>query len=257
MRAGVFQCAGGGLTPDERLSRLSRAIKREALDVVVCSELFMSGYNVGALLRTRAEPCGGAFADKIEQLARTTGTAIVYGYPESDGKRLYNSAVCITPDTGVICNRRKLLLPPGFEGEYFAPSDAGLTCFDLHGLRCAIVICYEVEFPEVIRSIVESGAQVVLVPTALGAQWRNVAHQLIPTRAFENGVWLLYANHAGEENGLRYLGNSCIVAPNGSVAARAGAGEELISATLALDEVDHAQARLPYLRDLKSLRKLL
>jgi predicted amidohydrolase len=99
-----------------------------------------------------------------------------------------------------------------------------------------------------------AGAQIVAVPTALAAQWHNVAYQLIPTRAFENGVWLLYANHAGEEFGQRYLGASCIIAPDGKDAARAGDEETLISARIDLEAVTNAQKRLPYLVDGAKLR---
>ena len=71
----------------------------------------------------------------------------------------------------------------------------------------------------------------------------------MPTRAFENGIWLAYANHAGQENGLEYLGGSKIVAPDGVIEADAGAGAELISTVIDPARVTAAQQRLPYLRD--------
>ena len=80
---------------------------------------------------------------------------------------------------------------------------------------------------------------------------------LIPTRAFENGLWLLYANYAGEENGFSYLGGSCIVAPDGRDAARAGDHEKLITARIDLQEVKAARQRLPYLEDVTALREKL
>ena len=97
----------------------------------------------------------------------------------------------------------------------------------------------------------------IIVPTALGADWAIVADKLIPTRAFENGVWLAYANHAGIENQLPYYGGSCIAAPNGSEAARAGVAEELIIANVDIESVQKAQARLPYLQGVKQLRSKL
>lgn len=60
----------------------------------------------------------------------------------------------------------------------------------------------------------QQGAQLVLVPTALGAQWGHVADAVMPARAFENGVALAYANSAGTENGLEFLGVSVIVLPS-------------------------------------------
>lgn len=256
MRAGVFQCAGGGLSPPDRLHRLAGVLQPDQFDLVVCPELFMSGYHAGDALVEFAQPCGGAFTLQVAELARSNGSAIVYGYPERDGKHLYNSAACVDSSGEVIANHRKMLLPPSFETRYFQAGD-GLTLFDLSGIRCAMLICYDAEFPEAVRAAAEAGAQVVIVPTALADEWGSVALQMMPTRAFENGVWLLYANHAGVENGIRYFGSSCIVAPDGRDAARAGAEEELILASLDPQRVADARARLPYLNDVGLLRSRL
>lgn len=256
MRAGIFQGACAGLTPQERIERLSGAIKGKALDLVVCPELFASGYNVGEVLHDLAEPCGGPIAAGMGEIARAHGTAIVYGYPERDGDAVYNAAAVIDATGELVANHRKTLLPPGFEPDTFAPGDT-MTHFSLGDVRCCLLICYEAEYPEAVRAAAEAGAQVVIAPTALVEQWQSVAMQLMPTRAFENGVWLLYANHAGVENGAHYLGASCIAAPDGSDAARAGRDEELIVADLDMERVAQMQARLPYLRDVRALRTVI
>lgn len=49
---------------------------------------------------------------------------------------------------------------------------------------------------------------------------------MIPTRGFENGVVLAYTNHAGHENGMAFLGESFIAAPDGQELARVGADPE-------------------------------
>lgn len=118
-------------------------------------------------------------------------------------------------------------------------------------MTISILICYEVEFPEAVRIAAARGAEFVVVPTALVDQWGVVAERVVPARAFENGVWLAYANHAGHENGLDYLGGSKIVAPDGRIEADAGPQEELIVATIDPQRVKAAQQRLPYLRDYK------
>ena len=155
-----------------------------------------------------------------------------------------------------MANHRKLLLPPGAELRYFKQG-GGLTLFDLNGFCCSILICYDAEYPEAVRAAAEAGAQVIIVPTALVKKWSTVALQLMPTRSFENGVWLLYANHAGIENESDYFGGSCIVRPDGKDAARAGANEELIFTELDVDSVTAAQTRLPYLADVRRLRNIL
>lgn len=256
MRIGIFQCAGGGLSTRARLDKLTAAIGQESFDLVVCPELFLSGYTVGESIIELAESQSGEFAQQVAALAMTCGSAILYGYPERHGNQLFNSALCINKQGRVIANHRKLLLPPGFESDYFE-SGKGLTLFELNGICCAILICYDAEFPEAVRAATKAGALLVCVPTALTEQWRSVAFNMMPTRAFENGVWLAYANHAGSENGVNYLGASCIVAPDGKDYARAGHEETLISARFDAEHVAAARARLPYHENIKRLQKLM
>ena len=256
MKAAVFQCDGAGLSPQDRLEKLARAIEGRGLDLVVCPELFMSGYYVADQLHALAEPADGPFAQSVATLARASNTAIIYGYPERDSSTVYNSALAIGADGATLANHRKLAIPPGSEEGWFAPG-SGLTLFQLGGMTCAILICYDAEFPEAVRAACLAGAETVIVPTALSDQWDQVADRVIPARAFENGCWLLYANHAGTENGLTYHGGSCILTPQGRDAARAGRSEELITAMIDAQTVAAARARLPYFRDLADLRPRL
>jgi predicted amidohydrolase len=256
VRAGIFQCDGGGLSPHERLAQLEHAILGQQLDLVVCPELFLSGYAVGDDVRQFAETQDGVFSNRVASLARHQKTAIVYGYPEQQNELLFNSAICIDNKGHVVSNHRKMLLPPGFESEYFTSGDQ-LSTFNLGPVKCAMLVCYDVEFPESVRAAAEAGAQIIIVPTALSEQWGVVAHKLVPTRAFENGVWVLYANHAGVENNARYLGNSCIVAPDGTDVIRAGTKQQLIIAEISLEAVTQAQTRLPYLQVVPQLRAII
>jgi predicted amidohydrolase len=247
MRAGVWQSDGAGLTAAERLARLEAAIKGQELDLVLCPELFACGYHIGEDIARLAEAADGPFAQAVADLAARTGTAVLYGYAERDGDRVYNSAQLVGPD-GPIAHHRKLVIPPGPETGHFAEGQ-GCAVFEFAGMRCAILICYDAEFPEGPRAAALAGAEVLFVPTALSDQWGNVSREVMPARGFENGLWLLYANHAGVENGLSYYGGSRIVGPVGQSVALAGDGPELIAAELDAAAVRAARARLPYLAD--------
>jgi predicted amidohydrolase len=120
-------------------------------------------------------------------------------------------------------NHRKLQLPSDYERENFMRGGR-LTLLDLAGWKAALLVCYDVEFPEAVRACALGGAELVVVPTALRDRWGFVANTMIPTRAFENGVFLLYANYAGSEGDWNYLGASCAIGPDGSEIARAGEG---------------------------------
>lgn len=256
LKAGIFQSNGAGLKPVERLVNLEEAIADQQLDLVVCPELFMSGYNVGSQLHELAETADGPFAQRVAELAQQAGTAICYGYPERDGETVYNSALVVSAAGHVLANHRKLAIPPGFEQNFFASGDQ-LTRFELGGIKCALVICYDVEFPETIRAACTAGAEIIIIPTALGTQWDQVAHRVVPARAFENGCYALYANHAGSEGDITYAGASCIVGPDGRDVARAAEEPQLVTATLEAARVAAARQRLPYLSDLVALRAKL
>jgi nitrilase len=139
---------------------------------------------------------------------------------------------------------RKLAIPPGFEADHFRRGE-GCSLFIYKGLQIATLICYDAEFPETARHVARMGAELTLVPTALGTQKDWVSKIMIPTRAYENGVFLAYANSAGTENGMTFLGQSFIAAPNGKELARPEASPQLIHAELKLDEVRNAQTVCP------------
>lgn len=244
----VGQSPGELLGPEARLAWLEQrlqALGPGAADLLVLPELFLTGYNAGDSLLTWSQTRDGPWAQRIAALARTHRLAIQYGYAEQDGGELFNAAACFDAKGRYLGGHRKLLLPPGFEADHFTTGQQ-TELFELAGLKIATLICYDAEFPETFRRVVAAGADLVLVPTALGAQWAVVAERLIPARAFENGCFVCYANHCGEENGLSYLGASCIIAPDGQELARAGLGEELLCTELDRAAVARARQRLPY-----------
>lgn len=247
MRIAVFQSEADESEPEQRISKLEQALKQQQTDLLICPELYTSGYNMGELIKSRAESHNDNISIQIAELAKRYNTAIVYGYPEADNNNIYNSALCIDNNGKQLANHRKLLLPPGFESDYFKAGDS-MSFFSINGAKFCILVCYDAEFPESVRAAALAGAHCIIVPTALSDNWGVVADKVMPARAFENGVWLFYANHAGTENGLSYYGGSCIVKPDGSDAARAGADEETIYAKIDIDAVISAQQRLPYLK---------
>ena len=263
LRVAIYQYQARDELPSERLQHLSQTLQqlgKGGADLLVCPELFLSGYNVGKRVVEYSESRNGSFAAQVAELATQWQIAILYGYPEQDGPTRYNSALCIGKEGGQLVNHRKLFLPSDFERRWFATGDS-LTLFELSGWKIAILICYDVEFPEAVRACAKAGADLVLVPTALKENWGVVAHRVVPTRAFENGVFLIYANYAGQEGDWRYLGHSCVVSPAGEDLVRGSQEEQLLTATLEPNQLSQARKTLPYLKDLEKglegLRKTL
>ena len=250
-RLAVLQSPSELVGPEARLAWLGdmlREITGRGVDLVLLPELFMTGYNVGSNLVAWAEPADGPFARRVAALAKADEVAIHYGYPECCDGMIYNAAQCIGPDGECLGTHRKLILPPGFEADHFHPG-AGCTVFTYRGLRIATLICFDIEFPETARHAAELGAELLLVPTALGSQWGWVGRTMVPTRGFENGIFLAYANHSGTESGMSFLGESFVSSPDGRELIRAGAAPAVLTVEIDVTLVRAAQARLPYLAD--------
>ena len=256
MKVGVYQCDAAGWTAAERLARLDALVAGRHLDLLLCPELYATGHHVGDRHAALAEGPDGSFAQGAAAIARRHRTAIVYGYAEPASNGVLNAALCVGPDGERLARHVKTMIPPGYEQGRFTAGE-GATLFEVCGLRCALLICYENEFPEASRLMALAGAQVILAPTALGAEWAFIADHVIPVRAFDSHVWMLYADHGGVEEGKAYAGRSCIVDPFGRVVARAGMGDELLVAEVTAAPVAEAREALGYVDGAEAIRARL
>jgi predicted amidohydrolase len=219
--------------------------------LVVFPEMFLTGYNIGAAVRELAEPSDGPSLAALGEIAQKAGTAIVCGYPERAGDRLFNSAVFLDAEGETLANYRKSQLFGAFEMAYFTPGSQ-LVISEFGGIKVGFLICYDIEFPEPARHLAQAGVQLLLVPTALMAPGVPVARRVVPSRACENQIFVAYANRPGREGDLDYVGESCIVGPDGDDLARAVAGEALIMAEIDPAAITACRRDYDYLADLRS-----
>jgi predicted amidohydrolase len=217
--------------------------------LLITPELYLTGYDIGDQVRELARlDLTGA----VRQIAREAGLAILAGLPEPAGERLYNTAILVGGRGEELLRYRKTHLFGDLDRRYFVPGDDLVAVAELHGVRMAVLICYDVEFPETVRAAAERGAELIAVPTAQMTPFEFVAEQVVRTRAWENQVYLAYVNHDGRERTLEYVGRSSIVAPSGDVLAGAGHGDQLLLATIDTEVVARARAQNPYLNDRRS-----
>ncbi|KUL35133.1 carbon-nitrogen hydrolase [Streptomyces sp. NRRL F-4489] len=220
--------------------------------LLVCPELFLTGYAIGADVHRLAEPADGPSARAIAEIATAHGLAILYGYPERAPERhgtVYNSAQLIGPDGIALANYRKTHLFGCFEREWFTPGDQPVVQAELDGIRIGLLICYDVEFPENVRAHALAGTDLLLVPTAQMHPFQIVPEQVIPVRAFENQMYVAYVNRVGAEGEFEFVGLSCLAGPDGVVRARAGRAEQLVQAAVDPAFLAEARENNPYLRD--------
>jgi predicted amidohydrolase len=250
MRLAVYQGPGASGDVPGNLAIIRGAAASAAAEgarLVVFPELFTTGYNLGARLRELAEPLSGPSLHAIGAAAADAGLAILTGFCERDGKRLFNSAVLVERDGSLRTVHRKCHLFGSMEGALFAPGDT-LAVVEFDRLRIGILICYDIEFPEAVRALALAGAELVAVPTTLMAPNDLIARAMVPARAAENQVFVAYANRTGGEGDLAYIGQSCIVGPDGADLARASHDEEeLLLADLDPAVITRARSAYCYL----------
>nr|WP_316655907.1 carbon-nitrogen hydrolase family protein [uncultured Gellertiella sp.] len=233
-----------------KIEQAARNAAAMGAGLLVAPELAVSGYALGPLFRTLAEPLDGPAVIRLKAIAAECGLAIVAGFPERAGPDIYNSAVLVQPDGTVHCYRKCHLYGPA-ERATFSVSHDPPDLVSLGSLKLGMLICYDVEFPEMVRGLALSGAQLIVVPTALpaGPSARLVSNLIVPARAMENQLFIAYADLCGAENGCAYEGRSVIAAPDGEYLARAGLEETLLFARINPAAYVVTEAETPYLAD--------
>ncbi|MFK8252070.1 nitrilase-related carbon-nitrogen hydrolase [Ancylobacter terrae] len=209
--------------------------------LVVLPECSLTGlaFSDRATLRAHAEPLEGPGVTAWRDAAARRGIHIVAGFAESAGDRLFNTAVLVTPEGDVATYRKTHLF--GNECGLFDLGDR-LVCADTCWGRVGLAICYDLWFPEVARALALAGASLVAAPSnwftpprqadEAGAQVPMAFH-LATAAACSNELTIACADRIGAENGVRFLGGSFVLGPNGRPIAgpAAGDGEALLLAT--------------------------
>jgi predicted amidohydrolase len=220
--------------------RLARETLREAIDggasIVVLPELVTSGYVFESAQEARALALEvDALADWAEEAARAEAV-VVGGFAElgADGA-IYNSAAVFGPAGLLVVyrkahlwDREKLCFEPGFD-----PAPVIETPFG----RLGVAVCYDLYFPEVTRGLALAGADLIVVPANLPLfprpeGERPVEIALAQATAHVNKVWVAVCDRTGPERGVEWTGASCIVNPDGWLAAAPveGYGEGILYA---------------------------
>lgn len=221
MIVGLYQCSSPAGDLDLGFATVETALKAAAaagVGMLVMPEVFLPGYNSA----TKQSPKGwdGALERLGAQCAKYD-IALTIGLPEFTGGTVYNSAFAIGADGLVIATYRKVQLFGPNENALYRPGEAHVV-FDYQGTRFGLLICYDVEFPEHCRALARAGAEAILVPTANMMPFENVNQVMVPARAAENSLTVVYANYCGSEGDLDYVGLSTICGPDGYVLASLG-----------------------------------
>ena len=168
-----------------------------------------------------------------------------------DGK-VYNTAMVFDRSGNCIASYDKThLFTPMGEDDYYTPGDH-LCRFPLDGVQCGIIICYDVRFPELTRSLAVEGLDMLFVVS----QWPKVRtfhlRTLTTARAIENQMFVVCCNSCGTAGETVYGGNSAIIDPWGQTIALAGEYETTLAGNCDLSVLTDIRNTIPVFRDRKT-----
>jgi nitrilase len=218
--------AGNSRAALETAKQMLAAAGAAGAQVLVLPETWVQGYNYDQIPAT-ALPRYGDWQAELAKACAEAGCGLVIGYAERDGAAVYNAALALDSRGAEIAHYRKIQLYGPRESAIYAAGDAYAT-FDLQGTRCALLICYDIEFAPHVAHLAAQGVALILVPTANMLPFTHVAAATVPAMAANHGLAIAYANYCGTEGDLDYAGGSVIAGPHGEVLAQAGATPALL-----------------------------
>lgn len=257
--AALFQgCSKPGQTA-ANLSCMKEQMRRASLvgaSLIIFPELFTTGYHLPegfSGFRNLSEPRDGPCFQELSAAARELGVAVIYGYPELDrssgGDVYYNSVQFIDKNGVSLTNYRKTHLWIKGEPEVFTAGSQLPDVVDYDGVKIGLLICYDVEFPETVRSLTLRGAEFIVVSTAVEYPISRVA-DIVQVRALENQVFVAYVNHCGTESGVEMFGHSLCCGPASTLVMSGSFKEEtLLLATIDVEECQRVRAHHSYLKN--------
>lgn len=239
----------------QKIESFARQAAEKGVQILAFPECCITGYwflrNLfRPALMELAEPVpDGASTQRLLALSRELNLTIGAGLVERDHDHLYNSYVVAMPD-GQVRRHRKI---QAFENEHIS-CGSEYTVFDAPpGVRVGVLVCYDNNIIENVRITALKGAQLLLAPHQTGgcnslsphgmkpidpALWHNRAQdpaairaelvgpkgkgwlmRWLPSRAHDNGLFLLFANGIGIDDNEVRTGGAMILDPYGRTLA--------------------------------------
>jgi predicted amidohydrolase len=247
-----FAPAGAREANRERIAELTAVAAGRGAKLIVFPEYASYFVNpMDATIVANAEDLDGEFVATLTALAAEYGVVIVAGLAEraSDADHFRNTVVAVRGD-GLLGAYRKQHLYDAFgqtESDWVEAGETGsATTFEVAGLRFGLMTCYDLRFPEVARTLVDAGADALLVP----AEWvRGPLKEhhwttLLAARAIENTTYVVASDHPAPVG----VGHSQIIDPQGVVLAGVGSDDGIAIAVIERAAIDRVRDVNPSLR---------
>jgi predicted amidohydrolase/GNAT superfamily N-acetyltransferase len=167
----------------------------------------------------------------FKRLADETRMYIIAGtHPVIQEGQLFNAAHLFTPN-GQVFRQKKVHLTPSERGSYQMSRGHGFYVYHTDYGKIAILVCYDVEFPEAARVLAEGGAQILFVPSCTDERQAFCrVRYCSQARAIENQIYVAMASTVGNLPDVpcmaTHYGQASILTPSDYFFARDGIAAE-------------------------------
>ena len=251
MKIGCIQLNIGFGKVEENYARAEKFIREAAsqgAEIIVLPEMWNTGYALEKLDEL-ADVNGERTRAFLSSLSKELGVHIVGGSVSvKRGDQFYNTMYTFNNDGQLVGEYSKAHLFRLMDEHLYLEAGSEMNRFALGDIEAAGVICYDIRFPEWLRSHALAGAKVLFVP----AQWPTprIDHwkTLLQARAIENQCFVIAVNRIARkvEN---FNGQSMIIQPWGEVLWTGAEDEELAIIDVDFSIVDEVRGRIPVYDD--------
>ena len=229
-KSGKITIATCQITVGSNISANARRIRKEIdaagrrkADIAHFPESALSGY-AGADFKSWDDFDWDLLTEEMKALCRHVSKRKIWvivggAHHLSSGNLPHNSLYLISPDGG-IADRYDKRFCTSVDLQYYTPGDH-FGIFEIQGIRCGMLICYDVRFPELYRQYKRRDVE-VMFHSFYNARARRagILSEIIPptvrARAASNYMWVSAANSSGHYQEWP----SFLARPDGTVAAR-------------------------------------
>jgi len=236
------------LDKQSNIKKMEKYIKKIKADIYVFGELSLTGYSVKDEIREIAEDINGKSIKQIKKIAEENKCYIVFGMPlkNSNVEGLINNASIFVHPNGKldIYNKWFLITFGPFEEKIYFDEGENFQICDTKFGKIGLIICYDLFFPELCRLYSMQGADIIICISASPSTTRKYFETLLPARAIENTVFMVFVNLVGTQENLVFWGGSQVYDPLAKLVVKAPYFKESIT-TCEIDLNDIKIARAP------------
>ncbi|AXI38415.1 carbon-nitrogen hydrolase [Bacillaceae bacterium ZC4] len=218
-------------------------------DTIVLPEMWNTGYALDQLDEL-ADKNGEKTIELLTSLAKTYHVNIVGGSvaTEKNGQ-FFNTMYVVNRFGNITAEYDKAHLFKLMDEHKFMSAGQKVNIFELDGITCGGVICYDLRFPEWIRTHALKGANIMFIP----AEWpkKRIDHWqlLLQARAIENQMFVVAVNRVGADQNNEFNGHSMVIAPWGELLVHDQTDAGIFYAQLDLQEIDRVRKTIPIFQD--------